>query len=419
MPKIHEYQGKRLLKAVGVSVPDGDVASDLAGAMEVFGRIGKPVVIKSQIGVTGRFKAGGIKFAKNEGEVKAAVESLLGNLIKGVLVEKVLVEEQLDVAAEYYAGIIINDSHKVKAPVLMISSAGGVDLEEVATTTPEKVVSLTLDPLKSLTMEEIRDLLGKLKVGAELDGLAATIFGLYTVFRSYDARSMEINPILVTRDGRVIAGDCRTVVDEASVFRHPDLAIDYPRDIGRSPTPLERAAWKIEEKDYRGVGYFVQIHQDIKVGSGTVGFHGVGGGGAMVGADALMRQGLKIANYADTSGNPTGSKVYRVIKMIFSQPNIAGYILMGPVIANQEQWHHAHALVKALREELATRPDFPVIILLAGNKDKESLEILKVGLQGLPAKIEMYGRDYVDRVDQVAARMKEMVNEYQPITEVK
>ena len=143
-----------------------------------------------------------------------------------------------------------------------------------------------------------------------------------------------------------------------------------------------------------------------------------GGGGAMVGADALMRQGLKIANYADTSGNPTASKVYRVIKLIFSQPNIAGYILMGPVIANQEQWHHAHAIVKALREELVHRPNFPVIILLAGNKDKESLEILKFGLKGLPAKIEIYGRDYVDRVDVVAARMKELVNEYQPITEV-
>ena len=139
----------------------------------------------------------------------------------------------------------------------------------------------------------------------------------------------------------------------------------------------------------------------------------------MVGADALIRHGLKIANYADTSGNPTASKVYRVVKLIFSQPNIDGYILMGPVIANQEQWHHAHALVRALREELSSRPNFPVVILIAGNKDRESMEILTEGLKGLPAKIEIFGRDYVDNVDYVAERMKELVEEYRSVKEAK
>lgn len=420
MPKIHEYQGKRLLRNAGVNVPFGDVASTVEEVVEIAKKINKPMVIKSQIGATGRFKAGGIKFANTVEEAREAAENLLGKEIKGLKVEKVLVEEQLDIVHEFYAGIIINDSCKVKAPVLMFSSQGGVDVEEVAATTPEKVVTMTLDVLSPLEIGQVRELLAKLPIDKALvEPLSDTVFGLYTVFRTYDARSMEINPMVLTRDGKIFAADCRTVVDEASCFRHADLEISYPRDIGRPPTFLERAAWKIEEKDYRGVGYFVQIHQNIQVGSGTVGFHGVGGGGAMVGADALMRHGLKIANYADTSGNPTASKVYRVIKMIFSQPNIAGYVLMGPVIANQEQWHHAHALVKGLREELANRPDFPVIILLAGNKDRESLEILHEGLKGLPARIEIYGREYVDRVDEVAARMRDMVNEYQPITEVK
>ena len=420
VPKIHEYQGKRLLKNAGVNVPFGDVASTVEEVVAIAGKINRPMVIKSQIGATGRFKAGGIKFAGSVEEARAAAEGLLGREIKGLKVEKVLVEEQLDIVHEYYAGIIINDSCKVKAPVLMFSIQGGVDVEEVAATTPEKVVTMVLDVLKPLALADIRQLLARLPLEeAHVEPLCATVFGLYSVFKAYDARSMEINPMVRTRDGKIYAADCRTVVDEASVFRHPDLEIDYPRDIGRPPTLLERAAWKIEEKDYRGVGYFVQIALEIKPGTGTVGFHGVGGGGAMVGADALMRHGLKIANYADTSGNPTASKVYRVIKMIFSQPNIAGYILMGPVIANQEQWHHAHALVKALREELASRPDFPVILLLAGNKDRESLEILREGLKGLPARIEIYGREYVGRVDEIAARMRDMVNEYQPITEVK
>ncbi len=135
----------------------------------------------------------------------------------------------------------------------------------------------------------------------------------------------------------------------------------------------------------------------------------------MLGADALLRHGLKLANYADTSGNPTAAKVYRVVKLIFSQPNIDGYILMGPVIANQEQWHHAHALVRALREELRNRVNFPIVILIAGNKETESLEILREGLKGLPARIEVYGRDYINDVDYVAERMKKLVEEYRTV----
>jgi len=152
--------------------------------------------------------------------------------------------------------------------------------------------------------------------------------------------------------------------------------------------------------------------REFRPGEGVVGFHGIGGGGAMLGADALIRHGVKLANYADTSGNPTAAKVYRIVKIIFSQPNIDGYVLMGACIANQEQWHHAHALVRALREELVSRPNFPVIILIAGNKETESLEILSEGLRGLPAKVEIYGRDYVYNVDYIAERMKKLIEEY-------
>jgi succinyl-CoA synthetase beta subunit len=256
-------------------------------------------------------------------------------------------------------------------------------------------------------------LLSKLGISPPLlEPLSKVICGLYEVFRKYDARSVEINPLVLTGDGRVYAADCHIVIDEASVFRHPDLGIDYPRDIGRAPTELEQLAWEIERKDYRGVGYFVQMTREFRPGEGVVGFHGIGGGGAMLGADALIRHGVKLANYADTSGNPTAAKVYRIVKLIFSQPNIDGYVLMGACIANQEQWHHAHALVRALREELVSRPNFPVIILIAGNKETESLEILSEGLRGLPAKVEIYGRDYVYNVDYIAERMKKLIEEY-------
>jgi succinyl-CoA synthetase beta subunit len=413
MSKIHEYQAKRLLRECGIAIPKGDVAVVPEEARRIAESLGKPVAIKAQVIVTGRFEAGGIKFANKADEAEKVAQELLGTVIKGLKVEKVLVEEKLPIKDEFYASVIVNDSWKVKGPVLMFSTKGGTGIEEIAAQFPEKVISMNVDVLKGLTIEQTRGLLSKLSVSSPLlEPLSKMVHGLYEVFKKYSARSVEANPIVLTEDGKVYAVDCHIVIDEASVFKHPELEIDYPRDIGRAPTELEQLAWEIERKDYRGVGYFVQMTREFRPGEGVVGFHGIGGGGAMLGADALIRHGVKLANYADTSGNPTAAKVYRIVKLIFSQPNIDGYVLMGACIANQEQWHHAHALVRALREELVSRPNFPVIILIAGNKETESLEILSEGLRGLPAKVEIYGRDYVYNVDYIAERMKKLIEEY-------
>ena len=413
MPKLYEYQGKRLLKKFNLPVPQGDVAATSEEAGDIARKLAKAVVLKAQIGVTGRFQAGGIKFAGNAEEAEKLAQELIGKEIKGQRVEKVLVEEKLAVKEELYASVVVNDSYKVKGPVLMFSTKGGTGIEEIAAQFPEKVISMNVDILKGLTVEDTKDLIAKLGVSSPLlEPLSNLVYGLYDVFRKYSARSAEINPIVLAEDGRVYAADCHIVVDEASVFKYPELEIDYPRDIGREPTELERIAWRVEEEDYRGIGYFVQMALDFKPGERVVGFHGLGGGGAMLGADALIRHGVKLADYADTSGNPTASKVYRILKIIFSQPNIDGYIMMGACISNQEQWHHAHPMVRALREELANRPNFPVIILLAGNKEAESMEILREGLKGLPAKVELYGRDYVYQVDYIAERMRKLIEEY-------
>ncbi|RLI81020.1 succinyl-CoA synthetase subunit beta, partial [Archaeoglobales archaeon] len=212
----------------------------------------------------------------------------------------------------------------------------------------------------------------------------------------------------------LIAADCKITVDDSSVFKHPEFKFEVPRDMQRPPTELEKIAWKIEENDYRGTAYFVQIQveEPEDKGKGYVAFHGIGGGASMLAADALLRKGLKIANYADTSGNPPASKIYRLIKVILSQPGIEGYALMGAVFASQEQWHHAHAIVKAFREELTDRPGFPVVILLAGNKEKESHEILRDGLKDLPIRLELYGREHIYDTDLIAEKMATLVEEY-------
>lgn len=413
MANLYEYQGKELLKMVGVPVPEGGIAATPREAHSLAKKIAKPVAIKAQIWATGRFAAGGVKFAETPEEAEHFAREMMEKEIKGLKVERVLVEEKLSVEKELYCGVIINDSYKVKGPVLIFSSRGGTGIEEIAAKFPAEVVRANIDILKGVDIEEIKKWMRGLSISDQLvEPISRIVQGIYQTFERYDLRSIEANPIVITKDGGAYAADCHAVIDDASVFKHPELGIEYPRDIGRYPTELEKVAWQIEKEDFRGTGYFVQMVKEIKPDEGYVGFHGIGGGGAMLGADALIRHGLKIADFADTSGNPTASKVYRIVKLIFSQPNIEGYVLMGAVVANQDQWHHANALVRALREELAHRPGFPVVLLIAGNKEKESLEILREGIKGTPARVEIYGRDYVYNVDYVAERMKTLIEDY-------
>ncbi|MFQ6123700.1 MAG: ATP-grasp domain-containing protein [Candidatus Heimdallarchaeota archaeon] len=412
MVRLHEFQGKQLLKSAGIMVAAGDVASSREETRKISETIKKPVAIKAQVWTTGRFKAGGIRFAFTSEEAESLSNELLSTHIKGFKVEKVLIEEKLDIEHEFYVGIIINDSFRVRSPVIIFSMEGGVDIEEIAKKSPNKIVSYPIDYLDGINRKIAQELVSKLNIESDLvDPLSKVIIGLYDVFTKYNARAVEINPLVLTRDRQIYAADCRITIDDNSIFCHPEFGIKVPRDMPRTPTKLEELAWKIEEGDYRGTGYFTQMITEFKEGETYIGLHGIGGGGAMLAASALLTHGFKIANYADTSGDPPASKVYRVIKIIFMQP-IDTYVLMGSCLANQEQWHHAHAIVRALNEELIDRPGFPVLLLLAGNREKESHEIIKNGLKTLPIRWELYGRDYVYQTDFICARVKALVDDY-------
>ena len=416
MARVYEYQGKEVLRKAGIPVPRGSSAVSPEEAKKVAREIGKPVVLKAQVWATGRFKAGGIKFAESPEEAEKIARELIGSTIKGMTVKRVLVEERLDVEREFYAGVTVSDSCKIKGPVVIFSTEGGVDIEEVAASSPEKVASMNVDYLKGVGPAEIKEFL----LNQEWDGamplelredLARIIGALYRAFREYDARSVEINPLVLTRDKCFCAADCRLTIDDNSVFRHPEFGIRLPRDMDREATELEEIAWTIEEGDFRGTGYFAQMVPEID-GEGWIGFHGIGGGGAMLAASALVTRGFKIADYADTSGDPPASKVYRVIKCILAQP-IDGYVLMGSCLANQEQWHHAHAIVKALREEAQRKPGFPALILIAGNKEKETHQIIRNGLKDTSLHWELYGRDHIYNTEFVSERIAALVEAYQ------
>ncbi len=415
MTRLYEYQGKQLLEEAGVAVPPGDTAVTPQQARAIAARLGEPVAVKAQIWATGRFKAGGVQFADSPEGAEKVAQDLLGSQIKGFNVDKVLVEKKLEIAREFYAGIIIDDSYRVRGPVVLFSTEGGVDIEDIARQSPGKVARMTVDIRRGMRVYDAYNLALTLGLsGKVLTELGQAIYGLYSVFRRYDARSAEINPLVFTKDGHVYAADCRISIDDASVMRHPELGITFPRESDRPPTELERLGWQIEADDYRGVSFFAQMAPEIAE-DGYIGYHAISGGAALLAADTLTRQGLKLANFAETSGNPTASKVYRCAKIILSQAGIEGYCLIGAVIANQDQRHHAHGLVKAFREDLADKPGFPVVVLLAGNKEQEALNILREGLEDLPIRLELYGQDYIHRLDEVARRMRTLIDEYRTL----
>jgi len=411
MARLYEYQGKDIFKKSGITIPEGEVVKTPEDAKKTAERIGKPVVVKAQVWAGGRGKSGAVRFADTPDEAAKVAGEILGMEVKGLEVKQVLVEEKLDIAQEFYAGVIINSAREVRAPVVMFSTEGGVDIESVP---EDKIAMLTVDVLRGIQPYDTLNMALSVGVsGKALRQLGDVIYKLYNVFKNYDCRTVEINPLVLTKGGKVYAADCRMAIDDAGVFRHPELGIRIGREFLKEPTEFDLMAWTFEEEDFRGTSYVAQMasESELKQG-GYIGYHGIGGGAAILGVDALNKVGLKVADYADTSGNPTASKVYRVAKIILSMPNIDGYFLAGFMMANQEQWHHAHGLVKVLREEIPKRPGFPVVILLCGNKEKESQDILQEGLKGLPGRIEIYDREHVYDAKFIGGRLRALVDEY-------
>jgi succinyl-CoA synthetase beta subunit len=410
MARLFEYQGKGLLKGGGIAVPTGDVASNAKEVHDIVAKIGKPVVVKAQVWVGGRGKAGAIKTANTPEEAENVAGTILGMTVKGFPVRKVLVEEKIAIKQEFYVGVIPDSSRHTRGPVIIFSAQGGMDIEDVP---DDKVFRVKVDYVKGFPLYDAVDLAVTAGIPNDLLGkVAGVMSNLVDIFKKYDCTTLEINPLILTQDGKIIAGDCRMSIDENASFRHPEIKVAIPREFPREPTDFDILGWWVEETDFRGSGFVMTMGNSEVKGKGYIGFHAIGGGSAMIGIDALSLAGLKPANFADTSGNPVASKIYRVAKTILSQPDIEGYLLAGFMIANQEQWHHAHALVKVLREELPKRPGFPCVLLLAGNKEKESLEILREGVKGLPGRIEIYGSEYVDDSGFIGKRMLALVDEY-------
>ena len=400
MARLHEYQGKAILAANGFRIPRGSSARTAEEAIAATAELSDEVVIKIQAWTTGRAGIGGVAFAQKSDEVREHTKRMLAMKVGQFPVEAVLVEEKIDIDREFFLSFAIDDA--ARAPIIIFAAGGGTGIEERAASTRRIPCDVNEGPLDSAVNEAVASSGLSPKQATQL---ADSIRKLFAAARSVEARSLEINPLVLTKSGEFIAADCRITIDDYAVTRHPELGIEIAREFDHPPTALERLAYAVEQNDHRGTFYFAQLATAAsKSSKGLVGFHGAGGGGSMMSMDAIVNAGFTIANFTDTSGNPSASKVYRAARIILAQPDLVGYFGSGSGVASQEQYWSAYGLAKAFWE---LDLDIPAVIRLGGNTEDRAVDILQRMSKLLRTPVEGYRK--TDTPSMIATRFAELV----------
>jgi succinyl-CoA synthetase beta subunit len=352
--KLHEYQSKRIFAEYGVPIPSGDVATTPADAREIAKQMGGPVVIKSQVLVGGRGKAGGIKVAKDPTEAERLADQILGMNIKGLIVDKVLIDEAANIKEEIYLGMVID--RVLQKPVLIASSEGGAEIEEVAKTNPEAIIRLPINPSWGLLDYQARDLAFELGLRRTfINQFVRIVQGLYKAFVNIDANLAEINPLAVTDQDRLVAVDGKIVLDDNALFRHPDLA--ELRD-AQEESPSER------EARLAGLSY-------VKL-DGEIGCMVNGAGLAMATMDIVKHYGGEPANFLDIGGGAKSDKVAAALRIILSDPKVKSVLfnIFGGITRCDEV---ARGILEALEE---VKTEAPMVARLVGTNEEEGRQIL-------------------------------------------
>lgn len=396
--RLVEHVGKRLLAEAGIAIPAGDVARSPDAVRAAAARLGFPVAVKAQIAAGGRGLAGGVRFAADESELERAA-ALIGETLHGARVDAVLVERKIDIRRELYLAIVSDPAHR--APVALFSLRGGVAVEEAGA----DAILRPIDIRRGVPFHWALDILREQPLeGRSLVAVARALSQLYAVYRRHECTLAEINPLAVTADG-VVALDARLNLDDDALFRHADLGIARTEEVGgRAPTPLEQIAAKIDEHDHRGSAHFVQIDPGGAIaraeGKVPIGFDGVGTGVSLTVMDELVPLGFMPMNFCDTSGNPPGSKLYRVTKVILAQPGIEGYVF-ACCLSSQQLDVTARGLIKAFVEiygrDGTVQPNIPCVFAFRGAWDETALALFeRHGLTASPW-VRVLGRDTTER----------------------
>jgi succinyl-CoA synthetase beta subunit len=351
---LFEYQGKQLLRDRGIPTPRGEVASTPEEARAAAERIGGRVVVKAQVQIGGRGKAGGIKLAESPEEAEARAADILGMDIRGHTVRRLWIEEASAIAREYYASITFDRA--AKRPLAMLSAVGGMDIEEVARTQPEALARRHADPLIGFQPHDARWLAYRAGIDGEaVAGVVGILGTLYEAFVGLDAMLVEINPLVLTEDGRVIALDAKVSIDNNALGRHPEL-----EDLGdiAPEDPQERMARE------RGVTY-------VKL-DGDVGILGNGAGLVMSTLDVVALAGGRPANFLDAGGGSKADEVVTALEVLLSDPKVAVLLIniFGGITRCDEV---AEGLLTAL-DRLGA--ELPIVVRLDGTNEEEGRAIL-------------------------------------------
>jgi succinyl-CoA synthetase beta subunit len=405
MARLLEYQAKSLLRSAGIPTPRGIVATTPDEARQAAAQLAGPVVVKVQAATTGRKAMGGVSFAATPDEAAREAERMLALRVGQFPVTHVLIEEKLPITRELFVSFAIDD--RERCPILLLADAGGTGIEDRAHQVTRVLCDVALGPDPAA----LRDFAASLKLSPGIQQqIERVLASVFTAARTHEARSVEINPLAVLADARVVALDARATIDDYAVFRHPDLNIEIARELDHPPTALERVAYQIEQEDHRGTFFFAQMNTAASPSSkGLIAFHGAGGGGSMMSMDAITNEGFTIANFCDTSGNPSPAKVYRAARIILSQPGLLGYFGSGSGVANQEQFWSAYGLAKAFWE---LDLDIPAVIRLGGNAEERAVDILQSSCKAAGLRVPVEGYRKTDTPAKIASRFATLVADH-------
>ncbi len=349
-----EYQGKQLFRKHGVPVPDGKPAKTVEEATAAAEELGYPCVIKAQVLIGGRGKAGGIKLAQNGDEAGAHAEAILGMDIKGFTVHEVYVEAASEIDEEYYAAFVFDRS--AKKPMAMFSKMGGMDVEEVVETDPEAMRKVHVDPLLGFQDFHARRLAFEAGIpGDVIRPVGALLARLYAMFVAEDALLVEVNPLLVTKDRDVVALDAKVTIDASALYRHPDSQ-EFRSEVGVDPQ--ERMARE------RGLTYVAL--------DGNIGILGNGAGLVMSTLDVVAQAGGEPANFLDAGGGSKAEAITQAVEVILSNDNVTAVLfnIFGGITRCDEV---ARGLIEAFEK---IKPTVPFVVRLDGTNDKEARTLL-------------------------------------------
>jgi succinyl-CoA synthetase beta subunit len=375
--KIHEYQAKEIMRRYGIPVQPGKIATTPDEAEAIAREFGEPVVIKAQVYVGGRGKAGGIQFGDTPEQARDAASRVLGMDIKGLTVEKVLVTPKIAIANEYYVGIVLDRANK--APVVMVSAAGGVDIEEVAEKTPEKIIKHAIDVRWGLPAWQARILLAQAGMPSTVVSKGGAILSaLARAYQESDATLAEINPLALTADGQVLAADGKILIDDAALPRQKEYA-SWAESEESNPLEYEAKA--------EGLTY-------VKL-DGDVGIIGNGAGLVMTTLDMVARSGGKPANFLDIGGGAKAEVMKKALLFVARDPQVRGILvnIFGGITRGEEV---AKGIIMAQQE---LPKGMPIVARLSGTGEVEGRALLAdAGLT--------WGSDMRDAAQKIVAEIK-------------